>query len=100
MTPKTLARAGLAAAGLLALSAGAAQAGQMARLAQIPKLLTTERCYGAALAGHNDCKAAAGATCAGTPKVDYDGKAYKRVPKGTCVTTKTPHGMGSLTPKA
>lgn len=53
-----------------------------------------------ALAGHNDCKAAAGTTCAGTSKVDYDGKVYKRVPKGTCVTTKTPHGLGSLTPKA
>lgn len=36
--------------------------------------------------------------CAGTAKVDYQGNAWKYVPKGTCVTMKTPKGMGSLTP--
>jgi uncharacterized membrane protein len=41
-----------------------------------------------------------GTSCAGTSKVDYDGKAWKDVPKGTCVTIKTPKGTGSLTPKA
>ncbi|MCI3133226.1 DUF2282 domain-containing protein [Phenylobacterium aquaticum] len=99
-TPKTFAKAGLLAAGLIALSSGAAQAGQMARLAQIPKLLTTERCYGVARAGENDCKAGAGTTCAGTAKADYDGHVYKRVAKGTCLSIRTPHGMGSLAPKA
>ena len=58
-----------------------------------------EKCYGVALKGHNDCKANyPGATCAGTQKVDYDGQSFKLVPTGTCVTMKTPHGMGSLTP--
>ncbi len=55
-----------------------------------------EKCYGVALKGHNDCAAGAGTSCAGTSKVDYDGKAWKYVPKGTCETMKTPHGMGSL----
>jgi uncharacterized membrane protein len=57
-----------------------------------------EKCYGVALKGQNDCAAGAGTSCAGTSKVDYDGKAWKSVPKGTCQTMKTPNGMGSLTP--
>ncbi len=58
-----------------------------------------EKCYGVALAGKNDCKAGAGTSCAGTAKVDYQGNAWKNVPKGTCVTIKTPKGMGSLAEK-
>jgi uncharacterized membrane protein len=58
-----------------------------------------EKCYGVAKAGQNDCKAGAGTTCAGTSKADYQGNAWKNVAKGTCVTIKTPTGMGSLTPK-
>lgn len=57
-----------------------------------------EKCYGVALQGQNDCAAGAGASCAGTSKVDYDGGRWKYVPKGSCETIKTPHGMGSLTP--
>jgi uncharacterized membrane protein len=80
------------AAAVLALSAGAALADA--------KPVAQEKCYGVAMAGHNDCKAGAGTTCAGTSKVNYDGKAFKEVAKGTCVSIKTPKGMGSLTPKA
>lgn len=58
----------------------------------------TEKCYGVAKAGENDCKAGAGTSCAGSSKVDYQPSAWKMVPKGTCVTMKTPTGMGSLTP--
>jgi uncharacterized membrane protein len=57
-----------------------------------------EKCYGIALKGQNDCAAGPGTTCAGTAKVDYQGNAWKLVPKGTCVTVKTPHGPGSLEP--
>jgi uncharacterized membrane protein len=59
-----------------------------------------EKCYGVSLAGKNECKAGAGTTCAGTSKVDYQGNAWKLVKAGTCTQMKTPHGMGSLTPKA
>jgi uncharacterized membrane protein len=59
----------------------------------------TEKCYGVALKGQNDCAAGAGTSCAGTSKVDYDGTIWKYVPKGTCETMKTPNGMGSLKPK-
>jgi uncharacterized membrane protein len=55
-----------------------------------------EKCYGISMAGKNDCAAGPGTTCAGTSKVDYQGNAWKYVPKGTCATMKTPKGMGSL----
>jgi uncharacterized membrane protein len=57
-----------------------------------------EKCYGVSLAGHNDCAAGAGTSCAGTSKVDYQGDAWTLVEKGTCTTIKTPKGFGSLTP--
>jgi uncharacterized membrane protein len=55
-----------------------------------------EKCYGVALKGQNDCAAGAGTTCAGTSKVDYQKNAWKLVPAGTCVSMKTPDGMGML----
>jgi uncharacterized membrane protein len=57
-----------------------------------------EKCYGVAKAGHNDCKAGAGTTCAATSRVDYQRDSWKLVPAGTCVHIKTPKGAGSLTP--
>ena len=59
-----------------------------------------EKCYGVSQAGKNDCAAGPGTTCAGTSKVDYQGNAWKNVPKGTCVSIKTPKGNGSLTAKS
>lgn len=47
----------------------------------------TEKCFGIALAGQNDCASAGGNSCAGTSKVDYDKSAWKLVPKGTCEAT-------------
>lgn len=57
-----------------------------------------EKCYGVSLKGQNDCAAGPGTTCAGTAKVDYQGNAWKFVPKGTCDEISTPHGPGSLEP--
>jgi uncharacterized membrane protein len=57
-----------------------------------------EKCYGVALKGQNDCKAGEGTTCAGTATMDYQGNAWKSVPKGTCTSMTTPKGMGSLEP--
>jgi len=75
--------AALASGAVLAQGKGAAKADM-------------EKCYGVSLAGKNDCKAGPGTTCAGTSKVDYQGNAWKLVPKGSCTTMKTPKGMGSL----
>jgi len=65
---------------------------------QQPAQAAMEKCYGVALAGKNDCAAGPGTTCAGTSKVDYQGNAWKNVPKGTCTAMKTPKGNGSLSP--
>ena len=88
-TIATLALAGSLASALATVAAPAAFAAD-----------TKEKCYGVAKAGENDCKAGAGTSCAGTSKADYQGDAWKHVAKGTCVTIKTPTGVGSLTPKA
>jgi uncharacterized membrane protein len=85
--------AAFAATLALSLVSGAAHAADQAKPAM-------EKCYGVALAGKNDCKAGAGTTCAGTSKVNYQGNAWKLVKAGTCTTTKTPKGVGSLTSKA
>jgi uncharacterized membrane protein len=59
----------------------------------------TEKCYGVALAGQNECAAGAGTSCAGTAKKDYQDDAWILVEKGTCTNIKTPQGYGSLTPR-
>lgn len=84
--------AAIAAALALAFATGAAHAAD-------DDARKTEKCYGVALAGKNDCAAGAGTSCAGTSKIDYQGSAWKLVPAGTCTTIKTPKGAGSLTPK-
>jgi len=43
----------------------------------------TEKCYGVAKAGKNDC-AANGHSCAGQAAKDANGKEWIKVPKGTC----------------
>ena len=58
-----------------------------------------EPCFGTALKGQNDCYAGPGTTCAGTSTADYQGNAFKLVPKGTCTSISTPKGVGSLKPK-
>jgi len=57
-----------------------------------------EKCYGIAKAGKNDCAAGPGTSCAGSSTRDYQGNAWKLVPKGSCEKTETPKGKGSLTP--
>ncbi|UDF05165.1 DUF2282 domain-containing protein [Asticcacaulis sp. AND118] len=94
----SVSHSGLAIAAALSLAAGAAMAADAKMPAKAPS--AKEACYGVAKAGQNDCKAGPGTSCAGSSKVDYDGKAFKLVDKGTCVTIKTPRGNGSLTPKA
>jgi uncharacterized membrane protein len=59
-----------------------------------------EKCFGVAKAGKNDCKAGPGTSCAGTSARDWQGNAWKLVPAGTCLATKTPRGHGTLEPQA
>jgi uncharacterized membrane protein len=87
--PKTAAVTALAVAGALATALASPASAQVA---------TKEKCFGVSLKGMNDCAAGPGTTCAGTSKVDYQGNAWKLVPKGTCTTISTPLGNGSLEP--
>ena len=82
---------------LAAIASGAAQAADDMKNKEgmNPEL---EKCYGISMAGKNDCAAGPGTTCAGTSKADYQGNAWKHVPKGTCTKMKTPKGTGSLAP--
>ncbi|NNE48902.1 MAG: DUF2282 domain-containing protein [Altererythrobacter sp.] len=57
-----------------------------------------EKCYGVSKAGQNDCAAGPGTSCAGSSTRDYQGNAWKLVPKGSCENIETPKGNGSLTP--
>ena len=50
----------------------------------------TDKCYGVALKGQNDCAAGPGTTCQGTSTVDYQGNAWKFVATGTCTTMELP----------
>jgi uncharacterized membrane protein len=59
--------------GLFALNATVASAAEE----------NTEKCYGVAKAGKNDC-AAQGHACAGQSKKDRDAKEWVKLPKGTC----------------
>jgi uncharacterized membrane protein len=63
-----------------------------------PPQPTMDKCFGISTKGANDCAAGAGTTCAGTASADYQGNAWKYVPKGTCATIQTPKGTGSLEP--
>lgn len=92
MTQKTTAAA-------LALAFGAALAVTAAPTVAADKMAATEKCFGVALKGKNDCKAGAGTTCAGTSKIDHQGNAWSMVPSGTCsktVSKTSSTGYGQL----
>jgi uncharacterized membrane protein len=81
----------------LVLALGAALA-----LAQAPAQAQNtdkEKCFGISLKGKNDCSAGPGTTCAGTSVRDFQGNAWKYVPKGSCEKTaskSSPTGKGQL----
>ena len=81
----------LAVGGLLAF--GGATLGTQSLAADMPKM-DSEKCYGLAKAGSNDC-AGAGHACAGQAKEDHSGKDFLTLPKGTCERLVG----GSLKPK-
>jgi uncharacterized membrane protein len=88
----------LARAAGLALTAGLAAGLAAAPAVNAQTKPAMEKCYGVAKAGQNDCAAGPGTSCAGTSTRDYQGNAWKLVPKGTCEKTETPKGKGSLKP--
>jgi uncharacterized membrane protein len=91
MNPKSTAMS-LALAGALATALAAVASPSFAQES------SKEKCYGVSLKGMNDCAAGPGTTCAATAKVDYQGNAWRLVPKGPCASITTPSGAGSLEP--
>ena len=84
------ARIQAAVAGIVALSFASLVAAQ-----PVVQKEGTEKCYGVAKAGQNDCGTASH-TCAGKAKKDNAPDEWKYVPKGTCEqaggTTQPPKG--------
>jgi uncharacterized membrane protein len=68
-----------AVAGLIAIGFAASVAAQ-----PVPQKDGTEKCYGIAKAGQNDCGTAKHACAAQGAKVDNDPTEWKYVAKGTC----------------
>lgn len=56
----------------------------------------SEKCYGIAKAGKNDCASTGNNSCAGTARADADPRAWMYVPAGYCERIVG----GSLEPKA
>jgi len=63
--------------------AAAVAAAAFANAAPAHAQRATEKCYGVAKAGMNDCQTHA-SSCAGTSKTDRQKDAWITVPKGTC----------------
>jgi uncharacterized membrane protein len=74
----------------LALAAAVATVVAGAPGATVAQDTPKEKCFGISLKGQNDCAAGPGTTCAGTSTIDYQGNAWKYVPKGSCETTASP----------
>ncbi|MFW6027846.1 MAG: DUF2282 domain-containing protein [bacterium] len=93
MTSKTKIATAAAVAGAmtvaLSMTAGQSQAAKEGKNAE------TEKCYGIAKAGKNDCAAGPGTTCSGTSTEDGQGNAWMYVMKGNCEKIVG----GSLEPK-
>lgn len=68
-----------AIAGLVALGLATAAGAQR----HVEPTATTEKCYGVAKAGENDCGTATH-SCGALAKTDNDPAEWKYVPKGTC----------------
>ena len=66
-----------------AIGSLAAFAGPLASAADDAKSTATEKCYGVAKAGKNECANAAH-SCQGLSKKDGDTKDWVKVPKGSC----------------
>lgn len=84
-------------AAALALALGAALT--LANTATAGEGAAQEKCFGVALKGKNDCAAGPGTSCAGSSTKDYQGNAWKLVPKDSCETTASPtspSGHGQL----
>ena len=80
----------------LSLALASALTAALASLPASADESTKEKCYGVSMKGMNDCAAGPGTTCAATSRTDYQGNAWRLVPKGTCIGITTPPGAAWL----
>jgi uncharacterized membrane protein len=78
----------------LGLLVAAAVSGAVAISTQSAQAADSEKCYGVAKAGKNDCKTDSH-SCAGMSKADKDAASWIQVPAGSCEKISG----GSTTPK-
>ena len=72
----------------LGLLVAAAVSGAVAISTQSAQAADSEKCYGVAKAGQNDCASKTGGhSCAGQSKKDLSPNDWKNVPSGTCVSS-------------
>ena len=82
---------------ILTLALAGSLASALASIAAPADAADTEKCYGVAMKGQNDCAAGSHA-CAGHSTVDFDKASFKLVPADTCVDMNVKGHMGMLTP--
>ena len=71
---------------LIAVALAGLMGSAAAVAAEPAKAEKTEKCFGVAKAGQNDCANKSGShSCAGQAKKDNDPSDWKKVPAGTCV---------------
>jgi uncharacterized membrane protein len=78
MSPQAKIQAAVASVVMLGFAAATVSA------QPVPQPKDTEKCYGIALAGKNDCGTAKHACAGQGAKVDKDSSEWKYVAKGTC----------------
>ena len=82
-------------ASAVAATLGGAVLAQAAGPVAAPAGFTSEKCYGVAVAGMNDCASTGNHSCGGLAKMTGDPQSWIYVPAGTCAKING----GSLTPK-
>jgi len=82
---------------IVTLALAGSLASALASVAVPAAAADTEKCYGIAMKGQNDC-AAGKHDCAGKSTKNYDKSSFKLVPAGTCVDMNVKGHMGMLTP--
>jgi uncharacterized membrane protein len=92
---KQFSRISVLVASAVAATVGGAMLANAAGPVPEPMGFKSEKCYGVAVAGQNDCAATGSHSCGGLAKMTGDPQSWIYVPVGTCAKING----GSLTPK-
>jgi uncharacterized membrane protein len=82
---------------IVTLALAGSLASALATVAVPAAAADTEKCFGIAMKGQNDC-AAGNHACAGHSTKNFDKSSFKLVPAGTCTDMNVKGHKGMLTP--